>query len=115
MDKKELKEKYKQIKPEMGVFAYKCLPTGKVYIGAGQNIKADINSITFQLKTGKYPVNKRLEDDWNEYGENAFEITVLEILEYDKENPKTDYKDDLRVLRDIWSEKCDNFEFIKKM
>ena len=114
MDKKELKEQYKQIKPDMGIFAYKCLPSGKVYLGIGQNIRADINSLSFQLNLGKYPANKNLENDWKYYGEKGFEISVLELLEYDNEGVKTDYKDDLRALRELWSEKFDDVEYIKK-
>ena len=113
-NKKELKEKYKQLKPEMGVFMYKCLPSGKVYIGYGQNIKADMNSISFQLRLGKYPINRNLESDWNKYGEKEFEISVLELLEYDKDESKTDYKADLQVLREFWAEKFDDAEYIKK-
>ena len=102
------------MKPDMGVFAYKCLPSGKAYIGFGQNIRADMNSISFQLGLGKYPVNKNLKHDWREYGEENFEITVLERLEYDDDEAKADYSADLRVLRELWSEKFDVFEYIKK-
>lgn len=113
-NKKELKEKYKQMRPEMGVFAYKCLPSGKVYLGFARNIKAEVNGISFQLKTGNYPPNKNLQEDWKKHGENGFAISVLEILEYDKDESKTDYSEDLRVLRGFWSEKFDDFEYIKK-
>ena len=113
-NKKGLKEKYKQMRPEMGVFMYKCLPTGKSYLGYGQNLKADMNSLSFQLKLGSYPVNRNLQDDWVKYGESCFEIAVLELLEYDKDESKTDYIDDLRILREFWAEKSDDSEYIKK-
>ena len=113
-NRKALKEKYKQMRPEMGVFMYKCIPTGKAYLGFDQNVKATLNGISFQLKTGRYPVNKNLQDDWNKYGEAGFEISVLEILEYDKDDAKTDYDGDLRVLREFWAEKFDGAEYIKK-
>jgi ABC-type uncharacterized transport system fused permease/ATPase subunit len=112
--KKELKEQYRQSRPDMGVFAYRCLPTGKVYIGFGQNVKAEINSTTFKLNFGNYNTNSNLQNNWKEYGENNFEIAVLELLEYDRDESKTDYTQDLRVLREFCSEKFDQFEFIKK-
>lgn len=114
IDKKELRERYKQMKPEMGVFMYRCLPTGKAYLGFGQNIKADINSITFQLRLGSYPTNSNLKNDWQEYGESNFEIAILENLKYDKDETKTDYTHDLRLLRDFCSEKLDVHEYIFK-
>ena len=113
-NKKKLKEKYKQMKPDMGVFMYKCIPSGKVYLGIGQNLKAAVNSTSFQLRTGSYPPNKNLQEDWKKYGETSFEISVLETLEYDKDETKTDYVDDLSVLRDLWSEKFNVCEYIKK-
>lgn len=113
-DKKELKERYKQIKPEMGVFMYRVLTTGKAYLGFGQNVKADINSITFQLKLGSYPTNSNLQKDWQDYGENNFEIAVIEKLAYDKDEAKTDYTSDLRLLRDFCSERFKVFEYIFK-
>lgn len=112
MNRKELKEKYKQLKTEMGVFAYKCLPSGKTYLGYSQNIKADINSITFQLKLGSYPTNSHLQNDWQKYGADQFEITVVELLQYDKDETKTDYSNDLRLLRRMCAEKITDAEFI---
>jgi hypothetical protein len=44
----------------------------------------------------------------------GFEIAVLELLEYDKDGIKTDYAEDLRALRELWSEKFDNIEYVKK-
>lgn len=112
MDKKKLKNQYKQMKPDMGVFMFMCKPTGKRYLGYGQNTKGDINSIRFQLKFGSYPTNSNLQNDWKEHGEDSFEITVLELLQYDKDETKSDYTDDLRLLRKLCSEKFTNIEYI---
>lgn len=113
-NKKELREQYKQSKPDMGVFMYKCLPTGKVYLGCGKNVKAEMNSITFQLKFGQYPVNKNLERDWKQHGESAFEVSVLELLQYDEDETKTDYTEDLQALRALCAEQFTEVEYIKK-
>jgi len=112
--KKELKHMYKEMKPEMGVFQIICKPTGKVYLGIDQNIKGTLNSTLFQLQMGSFLANRNLQKDWNQHGESNFEISVLEILDYDKDQTKTDYMDDLRVLRDFWREKFENAEYIKK-
>lgn len=112
-DKKELKEKFKQYKPDMGVIAFKCVPTGKVYLAASNNIKADTNSITFQLNLSSYPTNQNLATDWKKHGQAGFEISVVETLEYSKDESKTDYKADLKLLREICAETLSDYEFIK--
>lgn len=38
--KKELLQKYKEIKPEMGVYVFKSINTNTVYLGYDKNIKA---------------------------------------------------------------------------
>ena len=112
INKKELKEQYKQIKHDMGVFMFKCLPSGKVYLGCGQNIKAELNSLKLQLDIGQYYLNSNLQNEWKKYGENSFEISIVEILKHDKDESKTDYKADLKILREMCSKQFDNFEFI---
>ena len=112
INKKELKDQYKQMKPDMGIFMFKCVTSGKVYLGKSQNIKANINSIMFQLNIGQYYRNANLQSDWKNYGESNFEISILELLKYDKDEAKTDYSDDLKILRDLCSKNFDNFEFI---
>ena len=116
MDKKELKDAFKQYKPEMGVYAFICRSLNKAYIGYGQNLKGDINSVTFQLKTGSYMSNKTTDllNDWNKFGEADFEITVLERLDYAKDESKTDYTDELKTLRDLCAERFKKFEFLQK-
>jgi hypothetical protein len=112
--KKELKEQYKQMKFDMGVFVFECLPVKKSYLGFGQNVKADINSITFQLKFGNYNANHNLQNDWKTYGEENFDVKVLELLQYDKDETKTDYTNDLRILREFYAEEFPNHELIQK-
>jgi hypothetical protein len=112
-DKKELQEKYKQYKPDMGIIAFRNLATGKVYLAISKNTKADINSISFQLTLGSYPSNANLCEDWKTQGQADFEIAVLEKLEYSKDESKTDYTADLKLLREICTESLKNYEFIQ--
>ncbi len=112
--KKELKEAYKNMKFDMGVFMLKCNATGKVYLGADKNIKAALNGIIFQLNMGAYPPNRRLQNDWKEWGEKGFAIETLELLKYDEDESKTDYSEELAILKFIWKERFENVEDIKK-
>ena len=107
--KKELKEQYKLMKPEMGVFIIRCRLNSKSYIGKTPNLKGGINSITFQLKHGSCR-NHELQQLWKESGEANFSIEVLDTLKYDPDETKTDYSDDLEMLKTIWKEKLGNVE-----
>jgi len=95
--KKELKEKYKQMKPEMGVYGFRSLATGQLFLGCSADIKSKINRDKFQLGAGMLP-NKKLQEEWNAYGEAQFEISAIEVLEYDKDETRTDYTEDLKEL-----------------
>ena len=53
--KKQLKEQYKQMKTEMGVFIIKKKNSNKYHLVATQNIKGIMNSVKFQLGMGSYP------------------------------------------------------------
>ena len=113
MQKKELKEQYKRYKPDMGVFVYLCKATGKAYVGMGQNMKADMNSITFQLNVGNFLYNANLQSDWKKHGEAGFERIVAEVLSYDKDETKTDYSEDLLLLRELVAERYSEKEYIR--
>jgi len=102
--RRQLQEQYKNMKPEMGVFIIRCNSNGKFFAKSNKNMKSKINSITFQLNANSHP-NSKLQKDWNEHGESNFTIEVLEVLEYDKDECKTDYKEELDMLESIWIEK----------
>ncbi|MBU5308310.1 GIY-YIG nuclease family protein [Clostridioides mangenotii] len=109
--KKELLLKYKEMKPDMGVYMIKSLNTGKVYLGYDKDLKGTLNSERFKLNAGGHK-NKVLQKEWTKVTEKGFEIKVLEVLEYDKDESKTDYTEDLKALRDMWKDKYDVVEEI---
>lgn len=102
--RKELKELYKNMKPDMGIFIIKANFNEKFYIEGTQDLNGTINSTKFKLELGKHP-NKELQKHWKEQGETAFTIEVLEKLEYDKDESKVDYKEDLDILKMIWEDR----------
>ena len=107
MDKqrrKELVEQYKQMKPDMGIFLIHCKTTNKGLLETSQNLKGKINSVRFQLSGGMHP-NRELQNDWSKLGEEHFAIEILETLKYDKDESKTDYSEELAILRMVWEDK----------
>jgi len=102
--KKELKELYKQMKTDMGIYIIECKVINKYYLETTQNLKGKINSARFQLEMGSYR-NYGLQEDWKKYGSENFEIKVLDNLEYDKDESKLDYSEELEIMKAIWEEK----------
>ncbi len=112
--KKELKMQYKQMKPQMGIFMIRSHCSNKFYIEATQDLRGKINSDKFKLCAGGHP-NYELQKEWNDFGAENFTIEILEHLAYEDDS-KTNYKDDLDLLKMIWEDKLaiDNMECYKK-
>ena len=102
--KKELTEQYKQMKKPMGIFIIKCKLNNKCYIQATPDLRGVMNGAMARLH-GHFHPNQELLKDWNEYGQDNFTMEILEQLEYDDDDSKTDYTEELEVLRLIWEEK----------
>ena len=102
--KRELKEQYKAMRPEMGVFVFRCVPTGKNYVGWTHDLKGTLNSLRFQLELGSCR-EKALQEAWRVHGGAAFCVDVLEKLPYDKDDEtKTDYSEELTLLCRLWQD-----------
>ena len=102
--KKELEEQYKQMKTEMGIFIIQNKINNKYLLVTTQNLHGMINRTRFQLKSGGHP-NRELQKEWNELGEGNFIFTILETLDYDKDESKTDYSEELYIMELMLTEK----------
>lgn len=113
--KKELKQQYKQMKPQMGVFIVRCNVDKKCFIQATKDLRGVMNGCLARLSGGGHPYLE-LQKEWNKLGADNFTIEILEELSYDADESKTDYTDDLALLQMIWEEKLqkEHFEFYKK-
>ena len=78
-------------------------------------MKATLNSTKFKLEASA-PPNRELQKEWKNFGAGNFTIEILENLEYDKDDFKTDYTEDLTWLKMIWEETLlkQKLEFYKK-
>ena len=104
--KKELKEQYKNMKPEMGLYIISSKSSDKCFVDTTQNLKGTINGAKFKLGAGNHP-NKELQKEWKEKGEGDFTIEIAEQLSYDKDESKVDYSEELALLKLIWEEKLE--------
>jgi hypothetical protein len=107
MNKKELKNQYKQTLRPMGIFQIKNLVNGKIFIGRSKNLNGKLNSIKFQLEMGSY-MDKILQEDFNKFGDKNFLFETIDILE-PKQDPEYDHTDDLLTLEEMWLEKLQPF------
>lgn len=80
--RKDAIAEFKQRDPSRGVFAVRCAPTGRVWVGASPNLDAARNSTWFMLRAGSHR-ERALQDDWNAHGEAAFQFEILETLDPD--------------------------------
>jgi hypothetical protein len=103
IDKKELKKQYKQNLPPMGIYKIENLANGKILMGSSKNLPGKENSYRFQLRQGSH-MNKELQRDYLQFGEDAFTFSVIDYLE-PKEGPDHDYTGDLAALEEMWLEK----------
>ncbi len=104
-DKKELKRLYKESHPPMGIYQFKNLESGKVFIGSSPNLPGKKNAIEFQLKMGSH-MNNELQEDYKRLGVDKFVFEVLDELD-PKEGVDYDYSDDLYALFELWTDKMD--------
>jgi hypothetical protein len=94
--KKQLFLEYQNRKPEMGVISYRCKATGESFLGISKDTKADFNSTNTKLSFRTHP-NKRMQELWNQGGQECFELSVLKILKY--KDLHEDYTEKLEALR----------------
>ena len=104
--KKELKMQYRETKIEAGIYQIRNLKNEKVFISSTRNFKT-LNGKKFELENGVC-TNKSLQQEWNEYGKDAFVFEVLEVLKEEDVTP-LGLKGDLKKLEEKWLEKIHPF------
>jgi hypothetical protein len=80
--RKDAIAEYKARAPNRGVFAIRCLASGRAWVGASLNLDASRNRAWATLRLGQHP-HRTLQVEWNTHGETAFEYEVLEKLKDD--------------------------------
>jgi len=105
--KKELKQQYKEMKTEGGVYQIRNTINQKVLVVATPNLKT-INGKQVSLRKWGGHKNKQLQEDCNQFGADAFVFEVLEVLE-EKEEGYFDKKEELKKLEAKWLEKLQPF------
>lgn len=100
--KKELKQLFKETKVEAGIYQIRNTQNEKIFIGSTNNLKT-LKGKQFELEVGTN-TNKLLQDEWKQYGKDAFVFEVLEILK-EKEDGYFNVKYELKKLEEAWLDK----------
>ena len=106
MDKKEIKEIYKQRKITGGIYRVINVRNGKYLLNYSPDIRAKQNAFDFSISSN-IVFDVRLLADWNALGGKGFRFEVLELLEKKKNQTIEQFTEDLKTLAQIWSEKLD--------
>lgn len=106
-EKKELKDQYKRMQPQMGVFAIIHRATSRCFLDVSTDIPSMFNRLEFQLKMGMHRC-KPLQADWKKDGASAFGFEVLDTLAYRDDVTRAVYMEELQTLKEMWIEKLNH-------
>lgn len=85
----------------MGVYQVKNVASGRVLLGYSSNLDGALQRERGWLALGSH-LNRKLQDDWNACGPEAFVIEVLEELKASDDG--RDYTEELKLLHELWTE-----------
>ncbi|MDF2907982.1 MAG: hypothetical protein K0R34_3303 [Herbinix sp.] len=100
LNKREIREQYKNRTLTGGVFRIKCSGSGHVWIKSTNDLDGQINKFNFFVSTNSCP-EPTMRSDWNQYGAETFSFDILEKLEKGETQSDKEFADDIRALYEI--------------
>jgi hypothetical protein len=108
MRRRELREQYKQTRPEAGVYRIVNRENGKSLLGSTTNLPSLRAKMEFAQSTNTPgALDRHLAKEINKYGLAAFFLEVLEVLEVKPETSPAQLQQDLQTLEALWRERYD--------
>lgn len=95
----ELIQQFKEMETEAGVYQIRNRSNGKIFVESSPNFKG-LNGRKVELNLGSH-LNRELQKDWTELGEEHFVFEILEIVEKEKTG-YFDLKDALKKMEQKW-------------
>ena len=105
MDKRELRERYRQREVVGGVYAIKNTVLDKWFVDSTPNIGAARNRFSFFGDA-----NLKIKADFTAQNGQGFDFVVLEELTKGETQTDAEFKADLAVLKDMWLGKLEGQE-----
>lgn len=106
-DRAEIKRRYKESTPEMGIYQIRSKANGKIFVESSRNLEGSRMSRMFQLRMGKAVFSRELQKDLSEFGAENFEFSVLAVLAAPQRGE--DVAQSLAALELHWLEKLQPF------
>lgn len=75
--KKEAARKFKERKPDAGIYEIASTATGRLWVGPSRNLEASRNSLSLALRQGGHR-NRALQAEFETHGASALRFQVLE-------------------------------------
>ena len=97
-------EAYKERKVIGGIYAIVNSQNGRMLLLSTCDMQGSKNRFEFAKRTGSC-INLKLQNDWQEYGNTAFDFTVLEELSKKETQTDKEFEDDVETLQELWTEK----------
>ena len=105
-ERKRLLDEYKQHGPQAGVYQIVNGRTGRVLMGSTLNLGSVRSKLEFARATRTNGgLDHRLNSDMREFGIDAFEFEILEVLESSPDRTAAEVQADLVALETLWREK----------
>lgn len=106
---KQLAHEYAHTHRRMGIFQFRNKETGSYWVNSSMDLDKVINRLHVQLNTGTF-MDRKLQEEWKQYGEQAFELITLEELEPEEEyvvddNDRKKYMPILKEMLQEWKER----------
>jgi len=108
--KKELQDLYKEREIIGGVYAIRNRQNNKVFLEAATDVRGIKNRFEFAQKTGSC-IHVKLQDDWDNLGGDQFVFEVLEELTKGDAQTADEFKADLKLLKEMWSDTLSDSQF----
>ncbi|MEQ9452265.1 MAG: GIY-YIG nuclease family protein [Pseudomonadales bacterium] len=102
--KKELIREYKKTPKQMGAYSIRNTENDRSYVGVSRDLQARMNRHRFMLNSNAETDIVQLQADWNAHGADAFEFSILEVLEPPEDPGRYDPGEDLLALLELWCE-----------
>jgi hypothetical protein len=107
-DRKELITRYRQRRPNAGVYRIVNERSNRVLLGSSPNLPSVRSKLEFARTTNTpSALDHRLVADARALGVGVFRLEVLEVLEVAPDASDAQLANDLGALEDLWRERQD--------
>lgn len=96
-----------------GIYGIKCKITNKVYIGSSKDLQKRFSKHFSELYLNRH-ANKRMQEDFNQYGYDNFELIVYEYTNENLLSKETDKQKEIGI-DNIYNEKISGFYITEEL